>query len=673
MPAKSKAQAKTKTKAVRGKPAAKGARPAKTARATKPAARAPRRAAPKPPTLHGDVVYPPQAVVESAYIKDPYTLYRKADKDFVGFWAECAQELEWFSPWQKVLDDSEKPFYKWFTGARFNIVHNALDRHMQTWRRNKAAFIWEGEPGEQRVLTYHDVVREVNKFANVLKGLGVEKGDRVTIYMGRIPEIAVAMLACAKIGAVHSVVYGGFSVEALAERIADSESKVLVTQDGARLNGKIVELKNITDASLERTSIIKHVVVVRRTGEPVNMKEGRDFWYHDLMKDASATCETVQVDAEDMLYMLYTSGTTGKPKAIVHTHGGYAVGIATTLKYVFDVNDDDRWWCAADPGWVTGHSYIVYAPLILGATSIMYEGAPTYPKPDRWWDIIERHRVSILYCAPTAIRGFMRFGEEWPAKHDMSSLRLLGTVGEPINPEAWRWYSKHIGGERCPIMDTWWQTETGTFQITPVPALPLKPGSGTLPFFGQQAAVLTEEGNPAQPNEEGFLVLKRPWPAMLRTVYRDPDRYVRQYWSKYPGLYTTGDSARMDEDGYFWIIGRVDDVIKVSGYRLGTAEVESALVSHPAVAEAAAIGLPHEIKGNAIHTYVILRSGFEGSPELAEELRQHVGKELGPIARPERVEFVPRLPKTRSGKIMRRVLKARALGMPEGDLTTLEE
>ncbi|MBI5877094.1 MAG: acetate--CoA ligase [Chloroflexi bacterium] len=629
--------------------------------------------APKPPALHGEVVYPDPAVVDSAYIKDPYTLYRQADKDYVGFWADRAKELEWFSPWEKVLDDSEKPFYKWFTGGRFNIVHNALDRHMQTWRRNKAAFIWEGEPGEQRVLTYHDVYREVNKFANVLKGLGVEKGDRVTIYMGRVPEIAIAMLACAKIGAVHSVVYGGFSVDALAGRIVDSESKVTITQDGARLNGKIVELKNITDAALERSGVVKHVVVVRRTGEPVNMKEGRDLWYHDLMKDASDKCETAQLDAEDMLYMLYTSGTTGKPKAIVHTHGGYAVAIAATLKYVFDLRDDDRWWCAADPGWVTGHSYIVYAPLILGATSIMYEGAPTYPKPDRWWDIIERHRVSVIYCAPTAIRGFMRFGEEWPARHDMSSLRLLGTVGEPINPEAWRWYHKNIGGGRCPIMDTWWQTETGSFQITPVPSLPLKPGSGTLPFFGQQAEILTEEGQPTKPNEEGFLVLKRPWPSMLRTLYRDPDRYVHQYWSKYPGVYTTGDSARMDEDGYFWIIGRVDDVIKVSGYRLGTAEVESALVSHPAVAEAAAIGLPHEIKGNAIHTYVILRSGFSGSPELAEELRQHVGKELGPIARPEKVEFVPSLPKTRSGKIMRRVLKARAQGLPEGDLTTLEE
>jgi len=609
----------------------------------------------------------------SAFIKDPDSLYKKAAGDLTGFWAENAKRLEWFTPWKKVLDDSNKPFFKWFTGGQFNIVHNALDRHVKTWRRNKAAIIWEGEPGDQRVLTYLDLWREVNQFANVLKGLGVSKGDRVTIYMGRVPEIQVAMLACAKIGAIHSVVYGGFSVDALAGRLEDSESKVAVTQDGARLNGKIVELKNIMDQALERTHVVQKLVVVRRTGEPVAMKEGRDLWYHDLMKDASSVCGTEVLDAEDVLYMLYTSGTTGKPKAIVHTHGGYAVGIATTLQYVFDLNDDDRWWCAADPGWVTGHSYIVYGPLILGATGMMYEGAPTYPQPDRWWEIIERHGISVLYCAPTAIRGFMRFGEEWPAKHDMSSLRLLGTVGEPINPEAWKWYHKYIGGGRCPIMDTWWQTETGMFQITPVPAMPLKPGSGTRPFFGQEAEVLTEEGAPSAPGEEGFLVLKRPWPAMLRTIYKDPDRYVLQYWTKYPGLYMTGDSAKKDEDGYFWIIGRVDDVIKVSGYRLGTAEVESALVSHPAVAEAAAIGLPHELKGNAIHTYVILRSGFEGTPALNEELRRHVGKELGPIARPEKIEFVNKLPKTRSGKIMRRVLKARALGMPEGDISTLED
>jgi acetyl-CoA synthetase len=652
------------------KPAAK---PARSPAQPKPATSKSPARAPRAKKLHGEVFYPPKSVIEHAVVKDPDTLYKKAARDLSGFWAENAQRLEWFEPWKKVLDDSNKPFYKWFVGGRFNIVHNALDRHVKTWRKNKAAIIWEGERGEQRVLTYLDLYRDVNRFANVLKSAGVTKGDRVTIYMGRVPEIQVAMLACAKIGAVHSVVYGGFSVEALAGRIEDSESKVAVTQDGARLNGKIVELKSIMDQALERTHVVQKVIVVQRTAEPVHMQEGRDYWYHDLMKDASIECVTEVLDAEDVLYMLYTSGTTGKPKAIVHTHGGYAVGIATTLQYVFDLNDDDRWWCAADPGWVTGHSYIVYGPLILGATGVMYEGAPTYPHADRWWSIIERHGITVLYCAPTAIRGFMRFGEEWPAKHDLSSLRLLGTVGEPINPEAWKWYYKNIGGGRCPIMDTWWQTETGMFQITPVPALALKPGSGTLPFFGQQADVLTEEGASAASGEEGFLVLKRPWPAMLRTIYKDPDRYVSQYWSKYPGVYLTGDSAKKDEDGYFWIIGRVDDVIKVSGYRLGTAEVESALVSHPAVAEAAAIGLPHELKGNAIHTYVILRSGFEGTPALNEELRQHVGKELGPIARPERIEFVSKLPKTRSGKIMRRVLKARALGMPEGDITTLED
>lgn len=620
------------------------------------------------------VFHPSPEVVERARIKDWEAVNAQASADPLGFWAERASELEWFQRWEKVLDDSNKPFYKWFVGGKFNIVHNALDRHMKTWRKNKVAFIWQGEDFSERIISYGELYREVNRFANVLKSLGVKKGDRVTIYMGRVIELPVAMLACAKIGAVHSVVYGGFSVEALRGRIADSQSKVLITCDGAYVNGKVVELKRIVDEALAPGDLpVEKVVVYKRTGREIGWVEGRDLWWHELMKDASPVCETEVMDAEDPLFILYTSGSTGKPKALLHTHGGYAVYTYTTLRYVFDVQDDDRYWCAADPGWITGHSYIVYAPLMNGVTSIIYEGGPAYPEPDRWWRIVEQYGVTILYCAPTAIRGFMRFGEEWPKKHDLSSLRLLGSVGEPINPEAWLWYYHNIGGGRCPIMDTWWQTETGGFMITPLPVVPLKPGSATRPFFTIKAEVVDDHGNPVKPGEEGYLTITTPWPGMARTIFGDPDRYVQTYWSRYPGRYFTGDSARVDEDGYFWIIGRVDDVIKVSGYRLGTAEIESALVSHPAVAEAAAIGLPHEIRGNAIYTYVILRAGYEGTPELAEELRQHVGKVLGPIARPEKVEFVAKLPKTRSGKIMRRVLKARALGLPEGDLTTLEE
>jgi len=624
----------------------------------------------------GEWFSPSSEVVARAHIKDWEETARKADKDFVGFWEEQARELvEWHTPWTKVLDDSNKPFYKWFVGATTNIVHNALDRHQKTYRKNKLALIWEGERGEQRTLSYYALNREDCKFANVLKSLGVVKGDRITIYMGRVPELPVAMLACAKIGAVHSVVYGGFSTEALHERIEDSQSRVVITCDGAFLNGKTVELKRIADEAIKRCGIVEHVVVVKRTKQDVPMEEGRDMWYHDLMAlpIADRRCPTEILDAETPLYMLYTSGTTGKPKAIVHTHGGYQVGIAATLKYVFDLRDDDRWWCAADPGWVTGHSYIVYGPLILGATSFLYEGAATFPYPDRWWKMVEQYGISVFYTAPTAIRGLMRFGESWPNRRDLSSLRLLGSVGEPINPEAWRWYYKNIGKERCPIMDTWWQTETGSFMITPLPCVPLKPGSATRPFFGQQADILDEKGRSVKDGEEGYLVLKRPWPAMMRTIYGDPERYVEQYWSRYPGMYFTGDSAKRDKDGYFWIIGRVDDVIKVSGYRLGTAEIESALVSHSAVAEAAVIGLPHELKGTAIHAFVLLRDNAAPSAKLEEELKQHVGREMGPIAKPEDIKFVDKLPKTRSGKIMRRVLKARAMGMPEGDISTLEE
>lgn len=625
--------------------------------------------------LHGEVYYPSPEVIAKARLKDWDALARRAHEDLEGFWEEEASELEWYQKWERVLDDSNKPFYKWFVGGKVNIVHNCLDRHQKTYRKNKLALIWVGEPGDVRTYSYYALNREVNQFANVLKAMGIRKGDRVTIYMPRIPEIVIAMLACAKIGAIHSVVYGGFSVDALQGRIEDSQSKMIITADGGWMNGKIVELKKTVDEALKRCPSVESVIVVQRTGQTIRMEPGRDYWYHELIKlpVANGHCPTEVMDAEDPLFILYTSGTTGKPKAVVHVHGGYMVGIYSTLKYVFDIQDEDRWWCAADPGWITGHSYIVYGPLLLGATSFMYEGAPTYPYPDRWWSLIEKYGITILYTAPTAIRGLMRFGESWPNRHDLSSLRLLGSVGEPINPEAWKWYYRVIGKERCPIMDTWWQTETGMFMITPTPVVPLKPGSGTRPFFGQEADVLDENGNPVPPGEEGYLVLKRPWPAMLRTIYGDPDRYVKQYWSKYPGVYMTGDSARKDEDGYFWIIGRVDDVIKVSGYRLGTAEIESALVSHPAVAEAAAIGLPHEVKGNAIYAYCLLRAGYSPSEALAEELRQHVAQHLGPIAKPEKIEFVTTLPKTRSGKIMRRVLRARALGMPEGDLSTLEE
>jgi len=623
---------------------------------------------------------PAPDVVLNAIVQDPEALARRAGQDLEGFWDEQASQFEWFSPYEKVLDDSNKPFFKWFVGGSTNIAYNCLDRHVNTARRNKLALIWEGEKGESRTFSYHALNREVCMFSNVLRSMGVKKGDRVTIYMGRVPELPIAMLACAKVGAVHSVIYGGFSVEALHGRIEDSQSNVVITCDGGLMNGKVVELKKIVDEALKRCATVEHVIVIKRTGQEVTMESGRDYWYQDLMglpvaKSAGgqSRCETEVMDAEDPLFMLYTSGTTGRPKAILHTHGGYMVGVGATLKMVFDLKEEDRYWCTADPGWITGHSYIVYGPLLLGATSFMYEGAPSFPYPNRWWSMIEKYGINVFYTAPTAIRGLMRFGEAWPNRHDLSSLRLLGTVGEPINPEAWRWYHEVIGKGRCPIMDTWWQTETGMFMITPMPALKLKPGSATLPFPGVEVDIYDEAGKPVGVGEEGYLVIKKPWPAMLRTIYKDPERYISQYWSRFPGVYFTGDSARRDKDGYLWIIGRVDDVLKVSGYRLGTAEIESALVSHPAVAEAAAIGLPHEIKGHAVYTYVILRAGYEGSEALIDELKNHVSHEMGPIARPEKITIVNQLPKTRSGKIMRRVLKARALGMPEGDLSTLEE
>jgi len=617
---------------------------------------------------------PPAEMVQCAHVKDYDSVYRQSMADLEGFWAERARELEWQRPWDQVLDASQAPFYKWFVGARTNIVHNALDRHVKTWRKNKLALIWEGEAGERQTFSYHRLWRQVNRFANVLKSMGVQKGDRVTLYLGRTPELIIAMLATAKVGAIHSVVYGGFSTEALADRIEDAQSRVLVTADGGWMRGKTVNLKDIADEAVKRSGFVEHVIVARRTGQQVFMETGRDYWWDDLMSlpIASPRCETEVMDAEDPLFILYTSGTTGRPKGVLHTHGGYQVFVSTTLKWAFDIKDEDRWWCAADPGWITGHSYIVYGPLILGATGFVYEGAPNFPYPNRWWQLIEKYSISILYTAPTAIRGLMRMGESWPRRHDLSSLRLLGTVGEPINPEAWRWYHRVIGNGRCPIIDTWWQTETGGFMITPLPCTPLKPGSATRPFPGIDVDVVDEQGQSCAANQDGFLVIKRPWPGMLRTVYGDPERYVEQYWSKFreQGWYLTGDSARKDDDDYIWIIGRIDDVIKVAGYRLGTAEVESALVSHPAIAEAAVIGVPDALKGNAIHAFCILRAGVEAPTE--EALKTHVRQEMGPIAIPARVEIVATLPKTRSGKIMRRVLRARAMGLPEGDLSTLE-
>nr|WP_320131247.1 acetate--CoA ligase [uncultured Holophaga sp.] len=603
-------------------------------------------------------------------------LAARADRDPEGFWEEEARQLSWFRPWDQVLDDSRKPFYKWFVGGRTNIVHNAVDRHLAGYRRNKLALIWESEDGKsRRTYSYFSLNQEICRMANIIKAMGVKRGDRVTIYMGRTPEIMFAMLACAKLGAVHSVIFGGFSVDALAGRIADSQSRLVITCDGSLQNGKRIELKRIVDESLRTCPSVENVVVVRHTGQEVPMEAMRDHWYHDLcmLPIANGKCATEEMDAEDPLFILYTSGSTGKPKAILHTHGGYMVGTYATLKYVFDLKDEDRFWCTADPGWITGHSYLVYGPLLNGATVFMFEGGPTYPFPNRWWQLIEQHGISIFYTAPTAIRSLMRFGDAWPNKHDLSSLRLLGSVGEPINPEAWRWFHTVVGKGRCPIMDTWWQTETGAFVITPLPSTPLKPGSSTRPFFGQKAEILDEEGREVPEGTVGYLVLSRPWPSMLRTLYGDDERYIQAYWSRFPGKYLTGDSARRDADGYYWIAGRVDDVIKVSGHRLGTAEIESALITHPAVAESAAIGLPHEIKGQAIHCYVQLKPGLKGSDTLVEELRHHVSHHLGAIARPESVTFVDKLPKTRSGKIMRRVLKARAQGLPEGDLSTLEE
>ncbi|HQX63422.1 MAG TPA: acetate--CoA ligase [Thermomicrobiales bacterium] len=586
------------------------------------------------------------------------------------FWGEMAEELDWFKPWDKVLD-WQVPHAKWFVGGETNIVYNALDRHMSTPTRNKVAFYWEGEDGATRTISYSDLYHEVCRFAGALKSMGIKEGDRIVIYMPRIPEQIVAMVAAARIGVVHSVVYSGFSAQALRDRIQDAEAKAVITADGYFYRGKMVGLKSIVDDAVRQCPTIKRVVNVKRANNEVKWYPNRDVWYHEVMALATPDTEIAHLDAEAPLYMLYTSGTTGKPKGIVHVHGGYMVGVYATMKYVFDMRPDDVYWCSADPGWVTGHSYIVYGPMIAGATSVFYEGAIDYPDPGRIWRTIERYGVTIFYTSPTAIRALMRFGDQWPAESDLSTVRLLGTVGEPINPEAWIWYRK-IAGNRQPVIDTWWQTETGMQMITPTPITPLKPGSATKEFLGVKASVVDKNGKEVGVDEGGYLVIHNPWPAMMRTICRDPGRY-ESYWNTIPGVYFAGDAAHRDADGYFWIQGRVDDVIKKSGYRLGSMEIESALVSHPAVAEAAVIGKPDEIKGEAIKAFVILKTGYEPSEHLLNDLRLHVRVNVGPIAVPEELEFVTSLPKTRSGKIMRRFLKAQELGQEVGDISTLEE
>ncbi len=617
---------------------------------------------------------PSDAFRAQATVNDP-AIYETAAKDPEAFWAGFAAELEWMRPWSRVLEWNP-PDARWFVDGRINVSANCLDRHVRGWRRNKAAFIWEGEPGDRRTLTYFDLYRQVCQFANVLKSLGVKKGDRVALYLPLVPELAIAMLACARIGAVHSVVFGGFSAESLSDRINDAACSVLVTADGGYRRGSIVPLKQMADEALATTPSIRHVVVVQRgfADIPVHIKEGRDHWYHRLMQDAPYDCPAEPMDSEDMLYILYTSGTTGKPKGIVHTTGGYLVGVYATTRWVFDLKEDDVFWCTADIGWVTGHSYVVYGPLANGATVVMYEGAPDWPQRDRLWEIVERHGVTIFYTAPTAIRAFMKWGTAWPEKRDLSSLRLMGSVGEPINPEAWIWYHLHIGGSRCPIVDTWWQTETGAIMITPLPGITsTKPGSATQAFPGISAEILTDKGAKV-PVGGGLLALTRPWPAMLRTIYGDHDRYVTQYWSRWGhDIYFTGDGAKKDDEGYHWLLGRVDDVLNVAGHRIGTMEVESALVDHPRVAEAAVVGRTHEIKGHALAAFVTLKDGIRPSEDLADELKQHVAHKIGAIARPDDIIFSADLPKTRSGKIMRRLLRDIAEGKALGDTTTLAD
>ncbi|MGC9020569.1 MAG: acetate--CoA ligase [Candidatus Methanodesulfokora sp.] len=610
-----------------------------------------------------------------------------AIRDPENFWSEVARNLYWFKTWDRVLEWNP-PFARWFVGGLINASFNCLDVHVRTANRNKVAIFWEGEPGDRRVLTYMDLWREVCRFSSVLRDLGVRKGDRVAIYMPMVPELPIAMLACARVGAIHSVIFSGFSFEALATRIRDSGAKVVITADGGYRRGKLIQLKKTVDEALAKTSSVQSVIVLRRTGSDVEMREGRDFWWDDLMRGKSPDFQATPLESEHPLYILYTSGTTGRPKGVVHDTGGYLVWLYATMKWVFDIRPDDVYWCTADIGWVTGHSYVVYGPLLHGTTSVMYEGAPDYPAPDRWWEMIERYSISILYTTPTAIRMHMRFGEEWARRHDLSSLRLLGTVGEPINPEAWRWYQRVIGGGRCPIVDTWWQTETGGIMISPAPGIelvPLKPGSATLPLPGVHAEVVDENGKPTKPYEKGYLVILGPWPGMLTTLWEDPESYKRIYWSKFghnnslnfhfnpPAVYYTGDYAMKDDDGYIWLLGRADEVLKIAGHRIGTTEIESALVMHEAVAEAAVTGKPDPVRGESIVAFVTLKPGFKPSDDLRVELIKWVRRTVGSIASPSELYFVSKLPKTRSGKIMRRLLRAVVSSTPLGDVTTLED
>ena len=627
---------------------------------------------------------PPKEFVEKAYIKsmaEYEKLHRRSIEDPEGFWGEMAEKhLDWFKKWDGPAEEysfKDDIYIRYFAGGKLNVSYNCLDRHLNTWRKNKAALIWQGEPLEESITyTYQELHREVCKFANVLKKLGVKKGDRVTIYLPMIPELPIAMLACARIGAIHSVVFGGFSAEALRDRIQNCESDMLITCNHGYRSGRVLPSKKNADVAMDQCPDVKTCIVVNRIDQETEMKEGRDHWWHELMSDASPKCHAEPMDAEDPLFILYTSGSTGKPKGVLHTTAGYLLYTLLTLKYAFDYRDEDVWWCTADIGWVTGHSYIIYGPLALGATSLMFEGVPNYPEPDRFWEIVEKYGVNIFYTAPTAIRAIMKSGDDWPAKRDLSSLRLLGSVGEPINPEAWMWYYKVIGKENCPIVDTWWQTETGGFLITPIPgAFPMKPGSASRPFFGVDPVVLRADGTEAEENEGGHLYIRKPWPGIMRTVYGDPERFKETYFIQTPGFYFSGDGARKDEDKFFWLMGRVDDVINVSGHRMGTAEVESALVAHEAVAESAVVGFPHDIKGQGIYAFVTLKEGFEPSDELKKTLVQHVRKEIGPIASPDKLHFTEALPKTRSGKIMRRILRKIAEGQIDqlGDTSTLAE
>jgi len=622
--------------------------------------------------LREDRVFPPSPSFSTQANAQP-GIYDDAENDWQGFWARQARErVSWFKEPTVTLDDSTPPFYKWFTDGELNLSYNCLDRHLAK-SADKVAYHWIGEPGDTRTITYGELHREVSRFANALKSIGLKRGDRAAIYLGMVPELPVAMLACARLGIVHSAVFGGFSSDALADRIIDTEARVVITMDGAWRAGKVIPLKANTDIALVRTPTIEHVVVLKRADNDIHMEEGRDIWWHDFVDRQSDDCPPVHLNAEDPLYILYTSGTTAKPKGIVHSQGGYLTQVTTSHSLVFDLKPDrDVFWCAADIGWVTGHSYIVYGPLANGATSVIYEGAPNFPDFDRLWQIIEDHKVTILYTAPTAIRSFMKWGDEYPARHDLSSLRLLGTVGEPINPEAWIWYHKVIGGERCPVVDTWWQTETGAIMITPLPGIvPTKPGSATKPFPGTSADVVDDDGNSVPLGGGGFLVLDRPWPAMARTIYGDPDRYVQTYWERFPGRYFPGDGCKRDDDGYYWLLGRVDDIMLVSGHNISTTEVESALVSHPAVAEAAVVGRKDDLTGQAIAAFVTLRGKITGDQSLIKELRDHVGNTIGPIAKPKSIVFTNDLPKTRSGKIMRRLLKDISENRQLGDVTTL--